>query len=213
MRTLVAACGVAAGLACLSGSAPAAQVQQPGADRTLSCDVFTFLMDRDDFVERFGDASLKDDLINAGGRMIPGTMLFAGTSDHLDLFWNEGRGPRVITSMIARAPGSSWRSKDGIGIGSDLAAIEKINGKPFRLMGFGFDYQGTTMSWDGGTLAAQEQERCRLRLRLRPDADNADPEALAQVSGMREYWSHDPAMQDLNPTVYEMWLEFGRFGG
>ena len=212
MQKLVLAMGLATGLAWLA-PVTSGEAGQSRADRTLSCEAFTFLMDRDDFMARFGDEALEDDLLNAGGRMIPGTMLFGGTTDHLDLFWNEGRGPRVITSMIARAPESTWRSKDGIRIGSDLAAIEQINGRPFRLMGFGFDYLGTTMSWDGGVLAAQEQERCRLRLRLRPEADAADPDLLGQVSGIREYWSNHPAMRDLNPRVYEMWLEFGRFGG
>lgn len=212
LRVGIGSVVLGASLWAVGGASPTVAAQT-ATDRKLSCDAFTFLMDRDDFVARFGDAALRDDLINAGGRPIPGTMLFAGTPDHVDLFWNEGRGPRVVTSMTVRTPGTAWASKDGITIGTDLRTVEKINGGPFRLMGFGFDYQGTTMSWADGALAAQEQERCRLRLRLRPDDATADPDVLAQVSGTREYTSSHPAMQDLNPKVYEMWLEFGRFGG
>ena len=193
---------------------PVASPQATSSDRVLSCEAFTFLMKREDLVARYGDAAVKDELLNIGeGRLAPGTTVFSGTRDHLDIFWNERGGPKVLTSVIVRSPETTWSSIDGITIGTDLKAIETINGGPFRLMGLAWDYQGTTMSWAAGKLAAREQERCRLRLRLRPDEAAQALDAYQQVQGTREFTSSHPAMQELNPRVYEMWLEFGRFGG
>lgn len=210
IRAVAVAC-----LAAVSAVAwPVAAASQAVADRTLSCEAFTFLMKREDLVTRYGDAAIKDELLNIGeGRMAPGTTVFSGNRDHLDIFWNERGGPKVLTSVIVRSPETTWSSADGITIGTDLKTIEEINGGPFRLMGLAWDYQGTTMSWADGKLAEREQDRCRLRLRLRPDAAGQQLDSYQQVQGSREFTSSHPAMQELNPKVYEMWLEFGRFGG
>ena len=47
---------------------------------------------------------------------------------------------------------SPWRSKKGIGLGSLLAEIEALNGKPFEMSGFGWDYGGNITDFKGGKL-------------------------------------------------------------
>jgi hypothetical protein len=191
---------------------PVAPEQVPAANRQLGCGVFRPGMTRVDLVEMFGEPAISDGLIPVGeGVSQPGTTVFAGTPDHLEVFWNERGGRRTVTSVIVRVPASTWSSTAGIRIGVDLREIERLNGGPFRLMGLGWDYEGTTMSWSEGALAGGDTARCRLRLRLRPDRPDERPEFYQQVTGTREFGSDHPAMQELNPRVYEMWLEFGRF--
>ena len=47
----------------------------------------------------------------------------------------------------------------------DASEIEALNGRPFKLYGFGFDYGGTTLDWNGGALATQAGG-CTLTLRF-----------------------------------------------
>jgi len=196
------------------GASPApAQTPQAPAARTLTCDDFDPRMTRADLATRFGDANLADGAIEVGeGMSEPGTIIFGGTRDRMHAFWSQRGGTQFLTSVTVRTEGTAWSTVDGITIGTDLKAIEALNGGPFRLMGFGWDYSGTTMSWSGGRLAQRDTGRCRVRLRLRP-APAADlQDALGQVTGLREFASRHPAMQALNPRVYEMWLELDRFG-
>ncbi len=69
---------------------------------------------------------------------------------------------------------SQWRTTHGIRRGMTLAEIEALNGRPFKLYGFGFDYGGTTLDWNGGSLDKQAGG-CTLTLRftMREGADNA----------------------------------------
>ena len=81
-------------LSVLPASAPARQATEV---RRLACDVFPAGMTRVDLARVFGEASLVDDLISvAEGLSQPGTTVFAGTPDHLDVFWNERGGARTL---------------------------------------------------------------------------------------------------------------------
>jgi hypothetical protein len=101
-----------------------------------------------------------------------------------------------------------WRTGEGITIGTPLSKIEALNRRPFRLLGFAWDYGGTVVSWSDGALQRWAGSG-RLILRLEPDqTGTALPEYL-QVQGDREFSSAHPAMRKLNPTVYQMILEFG----
>lgn len=197
-------------------AASAAAVTQTGSAsaRRLTCSDFPPGITRDEFVRRFGAAAVEDGLLPIGeGMSEPGSTVFTGTPDHLDVFWNARDAGRELRSIVVRGAGSTWKWTGGIGIGTDLRAIEAANGGPFRLMGFAWDYQGTTMSWSKGKLEGTDTGRCRVRLRLKPAADAQSSSAYRQVTGAREYSSAHPAMQELNPRVYEMWLEVGRFEG
>lgn len=184
----------------------------PAAARRLTCAAFPPGTTHADFVRRFGAAAVADELLSIGeGRSEPGSTVFAGTPEHLDVFWNARDAGREVRSIVVRGAGSRWTWIDGITIGTELRAIEQANGGPFRLMGFAWDYQGTTMSWSKGKLEQADTGRCRVRLRLRPASDTQSSEPYGQVTGAREYSSAHLAMQELNPRVYEMWLEIGRF--
>jgi hypothetical protein len=41
----------------------------------------------------------------------------------------------------------------GVTIGSSLAEVQKINGKPLLVNGFDSDFAGFVVNWKGGTLA------------------------------------------------------------
>jgi hypothetical protein len=65
------------------------------------------------------------------------------------------------------------------------------------------------MSWSGGVLEKLSSEPCELRARLSP-GDISGEVALhkwsRQVGGERQFSSGHPAMQALNPAVYELFI-------
>jgi hypothetical protein len=54
-----------------------------------------------------------------------------------------------------QAKASRW-NLSGITIGSSLAEVQKVNGKPFLVSGFDWDYGGFVADWKGGALSRME---------------------------------------------------------
>jgi len=164
-----------------------------------------------DLVKRFGAASVENRQIYLGeGFYEPGTVLFADSPAQLDILWKDSEKHLYPTRMRIKGDRSDWASADGITLGTDLRTLERLNRRPFRLLGFAWDYDGTVMSWEGGGLAQADSGKCRLRMRLTPTPLQSGRPSYQQVQGDREFSSGHPAMQDLNPHVYEMWLDLSQ---
>ena len=94
-----------------------------------------------------------------------------------------------------------------------MTALEALNRGPFTISGFGYNYGGNVMSWDGGAL---ERLDCNGRLVLTLDGERAGarytvpmtPEEVHAVRGDRPIRSSTPAMQKLNPRVVGMLFQF-----
>src|SRR5262249_12263360 len=107
-----------------------------------------------------------------------------------------------------------WEGPNGIKIGTRLAELEKLNGGPFTISGFGYNYGGNVLSWDGGKLASLD---CNGRLILTLDGDRTrggdftiemTPEERRAVSGDRRITSSTLAMRKLNPSIVGMLFQF-----
>jgi hypothetical protein len=95
----------------------------------------------------------------------------------------------------------------GICLGTTLKQLEQINRKPFRIAGFAFDYSGTVISWSQGALEQELDSPGRVILRLEPPQDQWQQPDYRSVLGDRSFSSGHPAMQRLNPSVYQLiWL-------
>jgi hypothetical protein len=97
-----------------------------------------------------------------------------------------------------------------ISLGTSLKDLEKLNGQPFHLAGFAWDYPGTVNSWDNGALAAEldgGHGRILLQLGSPPRADITAKE-LSKVAGDGNFSSQNPVMQKLNPRAYKITWEF-----
>jgi hypothetical protein len=135
------------------------------------------------------------------GETEPATVVFPNDRERtLHVLWRD-RARRSPSSI--RIIGARWRTGEGIGIGTTLKELEEMNGRPFTLAGFGWDYSGTVYAWNGGELDRKLKGTGRVLLRL-----GTDPGAATRVLGDGEFPSSDPEMQSLNPRVYEMIVEF-----
>jgi hypothetical protein len=123
----------------------------------------------------------------------------------IDVVWHDEklrRHPATIRVDFR----SGWHGARGLHVGSELAEVEKINGKAFKMMGFDWELGGRVSNWQGGALAKMPGG-CELRLGFNPWADAPD-EARDKVSGEKEFLSSDPNMRASKPTVSEIILSY-----
>ena len=180
------------------------------ASRVLGCTgPFTTELTEQRLIQIYGAANVRaGDLYVGEGYYTPGTIVFPDSpKDRIEVVWHDSERRTHPAGISIRRDATNWRTATAITIGTDLKTIERLNRRPFRLLGFAWDYQGTVMSWSGGRLSEQDGRGCRVRMRLRPSGDER-PAIGNQVSGMAEFSSGHPAMQQLNPRVFELWLSF-----
>ena len=191
--------------------------QSGEARRVISCEgPFAPTTTPEVVAAAFGAANVTIDNIHVGeGHFEEGTVLFAKSADErLEILWTGGithGRPRLI---VVRGEKSLWRTARGLTLGTTLQAVERLNRRPFRLLGFGWDYGGTTMHWSGGRLAEQPDEPCRIRARFAVPQNAAGEypasahKFLRLVGGERQFSSGHPAMQALNPVIHEIFVQY-----
>ena len=161
----------------------------------------------------FGEANVVAADVHVGeGFYEPGAIIFGDTDDRVDVTWKDavnGRSPARVRVQSTGVPG---RRREDSESASTWHSVEEINGRPFQLTGFGWDYSGTVVSWEGGHLEASPSAPCRVIARMLPAASFGDDPNLSQAtSGVWDSSSHSsghPAMQLLNPTIYELLIVF-----
>ena len=153
-----------------------------------------------DLVAAYGAAAVRAAEVPLGeGETAPGTEVF-GTDSLLRFLvtWLDTLERRGPDRVELTGDSTLWRSGAGVTLGLPLARLEEINGGPFTLLGFGWDYGGTVSSWDGGKLAPWEGQA--FVSLAAPPAAYADSTYLS-VLGDRPFPSSTPAMQALAPRV------------
>jgi hypothetical protein len=195
-----------------AGSTPTSPAD--GTPFILECQsAFTAELDEAELIDRFRAENVVSQEIDVGeGFEEVGTVLFpTSAAERVEILWKNPDTKRMPRAVRIRGRTSRWHTSLGLTLGMTLRDVERLNRVPFRLLGFAWDYEGTVMSWGPGTLGERSPGACRVGARLRPDKDVWDAPSsrlLSQVSGDREFSSGHPAMQELNPTVYEIWLQF-----
>ncbi|MFQ6045515.1 MAG: hypothetical protein ACE5PT_04025 [Gemmatimonadales bacterium] len=157
---------------------------------------------------RVGSGNLAHEDIALGeGETEPGTVVFPDDSLlRLEILWEH---PEVnVAPREIRLGGSAslWRTVHGITLGTSLRELEKLNGGPFTLAGWGWDYGGSVYHWNGGVL---DDELPGVFLRLDSGRwDRLSGEEASQLDGDEGRSSALPAMQRLNPVVVEIRVTF-----
>lgn len=170
-----------------------------------------------ELVRAVGEENVRRGPVHVGeGETEPGTFLYPDEpARRLAILWvDEGRSrPRIIdvcADMGRKRENCEWRTAQGITLGTPLKEIEVMNGRPFLILGFAWDYEGTVIDWRGGKLGKPFTSGGRLLLRLAPRREAAEFPDERQVLGDRSFSSGHPAMQRIDPKVYAMIVEFER---
>ena len=86
------------------------------------------------------------------GTTLDATLVFPNDpTRRLVVLWQDEAGRARPAAIIVRDD-SGWIGPGGVRLGSELAEVEAINGAPFSVLGFGWDYGGAA-SFPSGTLA------------------------------------------------------------
>jgi len=138
----------------------------------------------------YGKDNVKhEDIPGAEGEMIPGARLFADTDRELEVIWDpENEKKKVV--FDAHVIGTAWKFENGLKVGMTLEEVEKINGKPFKISGFAWDYGGYA-NFEGGKLLG------KVSLRFNPSTEEI-PEYLM---GDKELSSTDKKLRAAKPMV------------
>jgi hypothetical protein len=202
MRVLLTAVALATILACTSQKhdwivEPGVRVGPINASSSL-----------EDLRKAFGNSVVAEKEIDLGeGVTEPGTVIYETVpSKRLAVLWKDKKPSKVIICYQWLQGDCLWRTTSGIGFKTSLKDLERLNGRPFKLLGFGWDRSGTVFSFEGGNLAGLIKGG--LLLELNPDDAGTNSDEYQTVLGEGEFLSSLAAMQKLNPTVNSMELEF-----
>ncbi|HVP55942.1 MAG TPA: hypothetical protein VMU45_13200 [Candidatus Eisenbacteria bacterium] len=144
------------------------------------------------------------------------TVVFPGdASASLAVTWDREHVSTIHICYATQTGPCRWRTASGVRIGLPIRELEKLNGKAFKMAGYGFDGQGTVTSWRNGLLEENPAACGRLVVRLTPATDLAgrtmsksELSSYKQVQGDKEYSSTYVPLLELNPMVSALEFQF-----
>src|SRR5258708_3013294 len=119
----------------------------------------------------------------------------------LEVLWDDDT-QRSGTRMIVIGGQSTWTAQKGLHLGLPLATLEKLNGKPFKVMGFEKGGMAIVSDWNGGALGLLT-DGCKVGVQFKPDP-KASADALGSASSDKEFASTDAAIRAAKPTIGEI---------
>ena len=122
----------------------------------------------------------------------------------LEVWWQNEAARSGIYLIVINGQ-STWSTPKGLRLGLGLAAIEKLNGKPFKLKGFDKD-GGSVSDWQEGALASLPGG-CKVGARLAP-SPKAPQAARDEVTSTKEFLSTDASMRAAAPAIAEIILGY-----
>ena len=158
-----------------------------------------------DLQKAFGAKNVKaGEIPGPEGTTLEGAVIFPlDTHRQVEVIWQETR--QLPESVRISGRKTLWHTAEGVTLGTKLSELEKLNGAPITITGFGWDYGGTVIGWsEKGALRKPFQKDGHVVLRLDPPDTPRTEKLLDKVSGDQEFSSANPAMQKLNPTVSQM---------
>lgn len=166
-----------------------------------------------DLVAAYGAENVRDEPYPLGeGESESGTAIFPDDpTKRVLILWNDLEKKAMPLAARIDSAGSQWKTAEGLTVGTTLKRVEELNGKPFLLYGFGWDYGGQLVDSNGGALKDLPHEDPEggfrggdLLLTFQPDA-GADDSA---VLGDGTFSSDHPAMQTLDPKISAIVVNF-----
>ena len=157
---------------------------------------------RDKLVELYGSENIADNEYPIGeGETVPAAVIFPGSSREATVIWAPEKKNEKVDRVVVT--GEEWLLPAGIRPGDELAEVEQINGGPFMIYGFGWDYGGVGY-FKGGKLDRKAQVWFRPTIE-----EGADYE---KVLGDSLFNSADAAMRAVDPRITEVAIVFGPRG-
>lgn len=104
---------------------------------------------------------------------------------------------------------SEWIGPLGVRVGTGIDEIEKLNGKPFRLNGFGWDLGGNAAFEKTDGKLGDLPGGCQYGFTFEPTAEGLPLGAkYRSLNGNRDLRSDMPLLREVKPAVVEILLIF-----
>ncbi len=157
---------------------------------------------RADVLALYGDSARVEEIFLVEGTTGQGVVLFPDNPrNRAEIYWDAEVDPERPVMIRISGEDTDWKTTQGITIGMAMTELERINGKPFSLFGFGWDYGGTVNDWNGGLL----DNNMSISLSL-----SREEEPPAELMGDKNLYSNDPLLRKFAPVVSSMELSFPR---
>ena len=144
--------------------------------------------------------------VEANGTKVPASVIFPKDPKRRLEVWWANPAARSDTYLIVINGKSDWTGPGGLHLGLNLAQLEKLNHKAFKVKGFDKDGSATVSDWDGGTLASLPGG-CKSGVSLRADP-KVPADTVAALAADKEYGSDGPEMRAVKPTVSEILIGY-----
>lgn len=161
--------------------------------------------------QRYGaDAVAEQDVPLGEGQTEPGALIHPDDPvRRAYVYFVDGNVAGPISAIHVRDAQSRWTGPMGLRLGMTSRDLDRLNGKPFRFLGFEWDYGGYVSNWTNGTLSTAVLAPGQLSIRLAPPelADGVE-RADGYPMGDSEFTSDIPPVREQPPVVSEMGLGF-----
>lgn len=149
-------------------------------------------------VAAFGKASVAfQEIDGPEGTKVMATIVFGKDEQRrIAVSWHDQK-KRQRPSNIELGP--AWRLANGLRRDMPIAEVEALNGRPFALSGFEWDYGGYVTDWKKGRLE-RLPGGCNAIVGFGPD-DAATSAARDRVSGDKAFASDSKAMRAVKPRI------------
>lgn len=126
----------------------------------------------------YGEKNVKDTEVPAAkGETMLAAVIFEGTPHEIHVVWDYEK-PRKEVAMVDII-GKGIAVISDLKVGSSIQDVEKANGAPFKLQGFGWDLGGYA-NFEGGKLANKMMIRFGPTVEEYPDSISGDVELSSQ---------------------------------
>lgn len=148
-------------------------------------------------VSKYGSENVTDEELDQfeSGNTVTATIVNKGRRDEFIIYWESLH--ETITSIEATNPESPFKDTYGIGIGTNLEELVKINEKPITCNGFLWEFGGIIVSFNEGKLKGPAENR-PVRYWLELKEDNNPNMA---ITGEGEFSSDSPEMKKSLKTI------------
>ena len=192
-----------------SAAAPAASAPReaavnpaPAGARTINCaGVFARTSNHLQLAMAFNSRNVTYAEVDGpqGSKLMASVVFPKDPKRRLEVWW-DNETSRSGTYLIVINGQSTWTAPKGLKLGLQIAQLERLNGKPFKLKGFGSSNEGSVSDWQGGALESIAGG-CKVGVSMRADA-KAPPNAIELAAA--ELASTDAAVKTIKPAVTEI---------
>lgn len=129
------------------------------------------------------------------------SILYPNTKNQVFVFYKDEQ----IQDVRISGEDSQWITSSGLYLGQSLKDVQELNQMHFTISGFGWNYGGTVISWEGGALGGSDLSHL-VKFKNHENLNGVSEENFMEVKGELEFDVRHETIQNLNPKLVEIAL-------